>query len=175
MQEPGGEELITQTIVWESDAGELETRTRVITRAEQQAQFRAREAQRQSASLGPSAAQIPSLIIDCNNQNALWLFDGGFLGGNQLCLYRNPVDSIAVADLGRILRPGLPIQSWAGAVRSLWAGMDSGNLATCDLVPARCYTAPAPYQGFDAWEKLEYIYTTPGYPTSPNTAWLDIY
>ncbi|QQR42537.1 hypothetical protein JKA73_25970 [Myxococcus xanthus] len=169
------EELIPQTVAWVNDDGTLEQHTSYVTRAELQAQASAREAQRIAALEGRTASQIPSLIIDCNNSNTLWLFSGTNYTGAKLCLYRNPVSSVGLADLSRIQLPfiSFPPRYWAGAVRSLSAGIDAGNLATCDLVPARCYTAPAPYVGFTAWQNIASISAVPGYPNAPNTAWLN--
>ncbi|WP_338865442.1 hypothetical protein [Myxococcus stipitatus] len=167
-----GEELIEQTVVWVNDQGVTEHSTRFVTRAEQQAQFAAREAQRRAPPGSRSALAYPAPVIDCNNQNALWLFDRADYLGRQLCLYRNPSDTLAALDLGKTVRyldPTTPFPKyWAGAVRSLSSGSDRGQLAQCDLVRNFCSTSPFdPFIAFNAWQNIANI------PASPNTAWLN--
>lgn len=166
------EELIEQTVVWVNDQGVTEHSTRFVTRAEQQAQFAAREAQRNAPPDSRRALAYPAPVIDCNNQNALWLFDRADYLGRQLCLYRNPSDTLAALDLGKTIRyfdPGTTFpRYWAGAVRSLSSGSDRGQLAQCDLVRNFCSNSPFdPFIAFNAWQNIANI------PASPNTAWLN--
>ncbi|AGC46328.1 hypothetical protein MYSTI_05040 [Myxococcus stipitatus DSM 14675] len=171
---PVEEALIEQTVVWVDDQGVTEHSTRFITRAEQQAQFAARAARREAPAADRSALAYPAPVIDCNNQNSLWLFDRADYLGRQLCLYRRPGDSLAALDLGKTIRyfdPASPFpRYWAGAVRSLSSGSDKGQLSQCDLVRNFCSTSPFdPFIAFNAWQNIANI------PASPNTAWLNTY
>ncbi|QSQ15332.1 hypothetical protein [Myxococcus landrumensis] len=168
------EELVEQTVIWVNNRGELEQTTRFVTKTEEQIQFATRQAKRQAALNGKSASQIPQLIIDCNNDNSLWLYDRPNYLGRKLCLYRNPNESFGLRELGKVVRYidwewGWTAY-WAGAVRSLSSGSDGGNLSQCEVEPprVRCFTAPAPYVGFGPWTNVSNIAAS----NSPNTAWL---
>ncbi|WP_140864494.1 hypothetical protein [Myxococcus xanthus] len=167
------EELFEEIVAWLNSDGEVEQYTRFVTRAEREAQAATRLAQQQAAREGKAGFQVPSLIIDCNNTNSLWLFSGENHTGTKLCLYRNPAHGIAAIDLSRIvfLRFSGVTLYWNGMVRSLYAGADGGNLAHCDLARAICYSGNAPYVGFTPWEAVWSIASN----TSLNTAWLSIY
>lgn len=169
-ESPSGqqEEFVSQTLIWTRPDGTLEQSTRYITLAEQRAQFEERKAQQQATLNGQPSQMMGTLIVDCNNPSALWLFDQSNLTGNQLCLYKNPADAYAVQDLGKVWRLGTttPVRNWIGAPKSLWAGADAGNLATCDLQRMACYSN-APYASFYAGQVLGTINYTPGLPSGP--------
>lgn len=168
------DELLEDTNVWLNAKGELEQSTRLITRAEREAQEAARLASQQAIQEGHAEFQIPGPVIDdCSDPNSLWLYDTEGNTGRRLCLHRDPANSIVGLDLSRVvyLRLSTVTIYWNGRVRSLWAGVDGGNLAHCDLVRNLCYTSPSPFVGFTAWQRITSIVSD----TRLNSAWLSIY
>lgn len=147
-------ETVSQTVIQMLPDGTYLQSTRHISRAEQQAQFEAREALQQGAANGErglTRQTAGELHIDCNNLDALWLYDQPNRGGNQLCLYRSPSDSTAWLLLMYVPRGAGT--TWSGAVRSLWAGRDAGALQNC--TPTLCYISPV--QVFSAWQAINSI------------------
>ncbi|MCP3097853.1 hypothetical protein LZ198_03075 [Myxococcus sp. K15C18031901] len=175
------EGLISQTILRQLPDGTVTQETRYITPEERQAQFDAREEYARRLRSGMPQQMMESLVIDdgCAG-SSLWLFDQPNRLGRQLCLYKNPVDTYAFINLGSIIRyivPGSPlprIYTWTAAVRSLWSGVDAGNLATCDTTRMACYSN-APYLAFGTYQQLNDLSfpQLPGTPTGPNTVFLE--
>ncbi|RJS27407.1 hypothetical protein DRW03_03315 [Corallococcus sp. H22C18031201] len=175
------EERISQTILRQLPGGELTQETTYITRAEQLAQIAAREEYVRQIQSGAPRQLMAGLTIDSGCAgSSLWLFDQPNRTGRQLCLYKNPAEDYAFIDLGRVIRYYSPqpfpiLLFWTAAVRSLWAGEDAGNMATCDNQTMACYSH-APYVPFNAWQQLNDISIAqiPGGPTGPNTVFLEL-
>lgn len=147
------EELLTQTIIRALPDGTRSQETTLITRREQLAQLEAREALLRRLGDGVRQQDLDDLAIDggCAG-SSLWLFDQTGLMGNQLCLYKQVGASQGWLALGGVIRyiSGTRIYTWAGAVRSLWAGEDPGSLQCC--TSSFCYSDF--YQNFGAYQKI---------------------
>lgn len=148
------DELFTQTIVRALPDGTQSQETTLITRREQLAQLEAREALlRRLGGDGVTQQDLDDLAVDggCAG-SSLWLFDKTGLVGNQLCLYKQVGASQGWLGLGGIFRyvDGTRFYTWAGAVRSLWAGEDPGSLQSC--TSTLCYSDF--YQNFSAYQKI---------------------
>ncbi|PTL81589.1 hypothetical protein [Vitiosangium sp. GDMCC 1.1324] len=176
------EGLISQTIIRQQPDGALTQETVYITREEQQAQMEAREEYLRQLQSGTPRQLMANLIIDSGCAgSSLWLFDQVGFTGRQLCLYKNPSETYAFIDLGTVIRyiaPTYPIQRiyfWTGAVKSLWSGVDAGNLATCDNTRMACYSN-GPYVPFSAYQKVDNVPSGTvigGTMLGPNTVFLE--
>lgn len=174
------EGLISQTIIRQLPGGALTQETVYITREEQQAQMEAREEYLRQLQSGTPRQLMANLVVGCVGSN-LVLYDQVGFKGRQLCLYKNPSDTYAFIDLGTVIRyivPTFPVQRiyyWQGAVKSLWAGVDAGNLATCDTTVMACYSY-GPYVAFGPNQKVDNVPSGTvigGTLLGPNTVFLE--
>ena len=131
--------LVTRTVVTLTGDGKFATRTEQITRETQLAEIAARGAyveQLRHPRTGGVGTVSSAISYDGSCAGAsLWLFDSENLLGNQICFIgQGDVDLSLYAD-GDIVcgAPAGPcsIPTWAGSVRSLYAGVDAGYLAAC--------------------------------------------
>jgi uncharacterized protein YnzC (UPF0291/DUF896 family) len=171
---------ISQTIIRQLPDGTVTQETHFITEAERQAQFEAREEYLRRLRSGQPQQLMANLVIDSGCAgSSLWLFDEPNRQGRQLCLYKNPADTYAFISLRSVLRyltPTIPQRRvyWTAAVRSLWAGVDAGNLATCDTVNMACYPS-GPFVPFVAYQQINDITPgqVPGGRQGPDTVFLE--
>jgi hypothetical protein len=102
-----------RTIVRATSAGPS-VRTVYITADEKAADLEARRAR------GRGEILMTAVDTSCAG-SSMWLFDGLDLGGNEICFFGPPG-----AYLGSYPDPQGPSGTWASAVRSFWAGSESG-------------------------------------------------
>jgi hypothetical protein len=121
---------ITRTIVTVGQDGSSSVRTEEISRAEQLREQAARAALVRGLAKGTDAPASIAFDGSCAG-SSLWLFDGEYLGGNEICFAGSGVADLAQYQLFRCTPSFCFVSSWASSVRSLWAGVDSGDLTNC--------------------------------------------
>lgn len=147
-------EAAQRTIVRVNADGSYEQRFEAITPAQRQAEIDARAALIAGGERAAPARPIVAIDSACAGAD-LWLFDQANITGNQLCMFLRD-ESFAFLDLGRFCRiPGCSTGTWAGAVRSLWAGVTPGNLTAC--TPTLCYAGPGNGFHFNAWQRFDSV------------------
>jgi hypothetical protein len=154
-------ELATDTIMVIADDGSvLDEWTQSISQQARAAQIADRaQLEAQSgptrAADGVAVVKESLLRVDCSDGGALWLFDQPNLAGARLCLVVGDPDAFLYdsIDLGTVRRRAGG--SWAGAVRSLFAGGNAGLLYRCGPGTSpgsvACFTTPQPLS-FGAWQ-----------------------
>jgi hypothetical protein len=139
---------LTRTIVTLNVDGTERVRTETITRETQLREIEAREKfLRERAEPKDGVGTTSSAITQDDGcaGSSLWMFDGEYLSGNEICF-----TGLGEANLASYFRriqctkefTCYPL-TWAESVRSLWAGVDYGDLAWC--------------WGFSAWERRDVL------------------
>jgi hypothetical protein len=106
--------VYTRTIVTFNAAGARSVRTVAITGAEKAADLEARRA------AGHGVTVLTVRDYSCAGSD-MWLYDQAGFGGNEICFYGTPG-----VFLGFYPDPAGPYGTWAGAVRSYYAGTETG-------------------------------------------------
>lgn len=151
---PDSSDTVYRAVVQIASDGSVTQNIQIITVAEQRAEQAARAsyiAAMQSGNVEHNGS-LRTLKIDSGCASAdLWLFDQVNLTGNELCLFRVEPDFDEI-NLGTVCRtPVRNCPTWANAVRSLWAGSDSGSLIFC--TPTSCPITPFPFN-FTPFQKI---------------------
>ena len=156
------EGTVHRTIVWLQSDGTAEVKTVEISRAQQQAEVAQRQEmvqQRDSDSAIGTATQAVGVDPYCFG-SSLWLFDDyNQTGWNELCLFRTSYPSY-FSDIANLRNYNLRycdayrcyFFSWAGRVRSYWAGADSGDFGMWQ-VDFR------DLEYFQPWQRVDYAGT----------------
>jgi len=133
-----------RTVVHLGPSGAPVVTTETVTASEQLTRREAREHSRAPATTGASGLRVegcpncdpPGVLqpTSCDG-SALWMFDQTGLTGNELCVF-NAGTTRGVLDYSNIIRewvcggaPGCHPYWWGGAVRSFYAGSQSGEFS----------------------------------------------
>ena len=107
--------------------GNVEVRQVTISAAAYELQKQRRTRAASGVAAGLTAIAVTHGESVCADNRSLWLYSGSDLSGARLCILRSAGSSEAL-DYSRIVRLVLPGKTlfWGGAVRSFWAGDDTG-------------------------------------------------
>jgi hypothetical protein len=160
-------DTIERTIVRVAADGSYTQTFETVTSSQSQAEQAGRATLAAIAAAGGDPAQgLATLNIGGCALSDLWLFDGGNLTGNELCLFKSAADSGAWLTLSTVCRSPACILTWSNAVRSLYAGSDAGSLQAC--TPTLC--SATEFVVFAVYQRINTI--AAGAPLALNTAFL---
>ncbi len=152
--EPSGaaqEPLLTRTIVRVADDGTEEVTVEFATQAELDAELRLHKEQKAT---GGTISQPIAQDSGCAG-SSLWMHDQTNQNGNRICFYGSGQTNFG--GLCRVKIGSVCVAIWSAAVRSLWAGVDTGAMGV-GWTPIACcggYCNP----GFGSYQRRDTLNT----------------